>query len=109
LHTACVLILAAISVAGLHAVLPDHWMPVALVARAERWPLGHTLRVGIWTGVGHGIGSPLSLARQAELEWPVETVQPDAAHRHHVLSAHAIVEVRQRADPHRRPALQGAP
>ncbi|NMP24190.1 hypothetical protein [Sulfobacillus harzensis] len=48
-----VLLLAGASV----AILPDHWMPIALVARAQRWSMGRTTRVALWTGVGHVLGS----------------------------------------------------
>lgn len=54
-----VLLLAAASVAIFHAILPDHWMPIAVVARTERWPLARTARVAVWTGVGHVVGSVL--------------------------------------------------
>lgn len=52
-----VLLLAGASVAIVHAILPDHWMPIAIVARAQRWSLGHTARVATWTGIGHVLGS----------------------------------------------------
>ncbi len=52
-----VLVLAAAGVALVHAILPDHWMPVAVIARAQQWPLARTARMGVWTGVGHVLGS----------------------------------------------------
>ena len=52
-----VLLLAGASVAIFHAILPDHWMPIAVVARAQRWSMGRTARVAIWTGLGHVLGS----------------------------------------------------
>ena len=52
-----VLLLAGASVASFHAILPDHWMSIALVARAQRWSMGRTTRVALWTGVGHVLGS----------------------------------------------------
>ena len=52
-----VLLLAGASVAIFHAILPDHWMPIALVARGQRWSTGRTTRVALWTGVGHVLGS----------------------------------------------------
>ncbi len=51
------LLLAGGSVALIHAILPDHWLPIALVARAQRWSAGRTTRVALWTGVGHVLGS----------------------------------------------------
>ncbi len=52
-----VLLVASASVAIIHAILPDHWVPIALVARADRWPLRRTAWTGLWTGVGHVVGS----------------------------------------------------
>ncbi len=52
-----ILLMAGASVAVFHAILPDHWMPIALVARAQRWSTGRTTRVALWTGVGHVLGS----------------------------------------------------
>lgn len=52
-----VLLLAGSSVAIFHAILPDHWMPIALVARAQRWSTARTTRVALWTGLGHVLGS----------------------------------------------------
>lgn len=52
-----VLLLAGASVAIFHAILPDHWMPIALVARAQRWSTARTTRVALWTGLGHVLGS----------------------------------------------------
>lgn len=52
-----VLLLAGAGVALVHALLPDHWMPVAVIARAQHWSMGRTGRVAVWTGVGHVIGS----------------------------------------------------
>ncbi|WP_053958303.1 hypothetical protein [Sulfobacillus thermosulfidooxidans] len=55
--TTWALLLAAGTVAFIHAVLPDHWMPIALVARAQRWSRTRTLRIALGTGVGHVLGT----------------------------------------------------
>ena len=52
-----VLLFASASVAIIHAILPDHWMPIAAVARADRWPHSRSARVALWTGIGHVLGS----------------------------------------------------
>jgi hypothetical protein len=44
---------AAVSVAALHAIAPDHWAPFAAVARARGWPAGKTARVTLACGFGH--------------------------------------------------------
>lgn len=52
-----VLVAAGAGVAFIHAVLPDHWMPIAVVARAERWSWARTARISLITAVGHVLGS----------------------------------------------------
>lgn len=59
MHPAWILITAGASVALLPTILPDHWMPTAIVARSERWSPARTTRVSAWTAVGHFIGSIL--------------------------------------------------
>lgn len=56
-----ILVAAAAGVALIHAILPDHWMPTAIVGRGERWSVARTARVGAWTAVGH-VGGSLLLA-----------------------------------------------
>jgi hypothetical protein len=47
------LVLAAASVAALHALAPDHWVPFAALARSERWPAARTALVTGVCGAGH--------------------------------------------------------
>jgi hypothetical protein len=47
------LLLAAISVGALHALAPDHWVPIAAVGRARGWSTGRTARVALLCGFGH--------------------------------------------------------
>lgn len=51
------LILAAGTVAILHSILPDHWVPLAVVARAERWSIGRVARLSALASVGHVLTS----------------------------------------------------
>lgn len=51
------LILAAGTVAILHSILPDHWVPLAVVARAERWRIGRVARLSALASVGHVLTS----------------------------------------------------
>ena len=44
---------AAATVGALHALAPDHWVPVAAVARARQWSARRTARVALWCGFGH--------------------------------------------------------
>lgn len=48
---------AAGAVAILHSVLPDHWVPLAVVARVRRWSLWHVGQVALLASLGHVITS----------------------------------------------------
>jgi hypothetical protein len=48
---------AAGVVAILHSILPDHWVPLAVVARTQRWSLLHVGRVSLLASLGHVITS----------------------------------------------------
>src|SRR5205085_2813902 len=37
----------------LHSLAPDHWVPFAAVARAQRWTAARTVRVTLACGLGH--------------------------------------------------------
>ncbi len=45
--------LLTVSVAGLHALIPSHWLAFAIVGRAQRWPNRKTLTVAFLAGAGH--------------------------------------------------------
>jgi high-affinity nickel permease len=47
------LALAAISIGALHSLAPDHWVPIAAIARARNWSRGKALRVAFLCGFGH--------------------------------------------------------
>lgn len=47
------LAVAAISIGALHSLAPDHWVPIAAIARARNWSKGKTLRVAFLCGFGH--------------------------------------------------------
>ena len=56
--TSLLLLLAAASaVAILHSILPDHWVPLAVVARTQRWSILHVIRVTLLASLGHVITS----------------------------------------------------
>jgi nickel/cobalt transporter (NicO) family protein len=50
---ASTLAVAAATVGALHALAPDHWLPIAAVARARRWSASRTARVALLCGFGH--------------------------------------------------------
>lgn len=47
------LVVAAVTVAALHTLAPDHWMPFAALARARGWSPWRTARTTILCGLGH--------------------------------------------------------
>ena len=51
------LVLGAIAVAVVHSVLPDHWVPIAVVGRTQRWPLMRVARVSGLASAGHVLAS----------------------------------------------------
>jgi nickel/cobalt exporter len=50
---------AAVVVAILHSLLPDHWVPLAIVARTQRWSLLRVGRVTFLASLGHVVTSLL--------------------------------------------------
>jgi nickel/cobalt transporter (NicO) family protein len=51
------LIVAAGTVGFLHSILPDHWVPLAVVARTQRWSIAHVARISFLASVGHVVTS----------------------------------------------------
>jgi hypothetical protein len=55
------LLVAAVAAVGvLHTLVPDHWMPIALLARQRRWSHGETVTAALRAGAGH-VGSTLAI------------------------------------------------
>jgi nickel/cobalt transporter (NicO) family protein len=53
------LIAAAAGVGFGHAILPDHWLPLAVMGRARRYPLGRVARLSGLAGITHVLVSVL--------------------------------------------------
>ncbi|MBV9003615.1 MAG: hypothetical protein JO181_03085, partial [Solirubrobacterales bacterium] len=47
------LLAAAAGVGFGHAIMPDHWVPLALIGRARRYPLSQVARLSGLAGVAH--------------------------------------------------------
>ena len=47
------LAVAAITIGSLHSLAPDHWVPIAAVARARNWSRARAARVAFICGLGH--------------------------------------------------------
>jgi nickel/cobalt exporter len=53
-------LLAAAAGVGLgHAILPDHWVPLAVVGRTQRYPLARVARLSLLAGIAHVLVSLL--------------------------------------------------
>lgn len=50
-----VVLIAALSMATLHALIPSHWLAFTLVARSQGWPIHRALGVTAIAGGGHAI------------------------------------------------------
>lgn len=69
---------AAAVVAIFHSILPDHWVPLAVVARTQRWSLLRVGRVTFLASLGHviaslvlgGIVAVIGLRFQQEIDTP---------------------------------------
>ncbi len=59
MNTSSLLLLlgAAATVAILHSILPDHWVPLAVVARTQRWSVSRVARVSALASLGHVVAS----------------------------------------------------
>lgn len=55
------LIGAVIAVGFLHTLVPDHWLPIAVIARQRRWTRARTAGAAAVAGMGH-IVSTLAIA-----------------------------------------------
>jgi ABC-type nickel/cobalt efflux system permease component RcnA len=44
---------AVVGVGILHTIVPDHWVPITLIARQQRWSTGETARAALVAGFGH--------------------------------------------------------
>lgn len=47
------LALGAVTLGSLHSIAPDHWVPFAALARAERWSQVRTMTITALCGFGH--------------------------------------------------------
>lgn len=60
------LLLVAVALIGvLHTLAPDHWAPIAVLSRQQRW----TRRQTAWTAAGAGLGHTLSTLAIGAIAW----------------------------------------
>lgn len=53
-----VLVVSTLSIAFLHALAPDHWMPFAAIGKAKKWSKAKLLLITFFSGLGH-VGSSI--------------------------------------------------
>jgi hypothetical protein len=52
------LLIISVGVVGvLHTIVPDHWAPIALIARQRGWSRGETARAALQAGAGHVVST----------------------------------------------------
>src|SRR5260221_14200429 len=52
------LLVVSVAVVGvLHTIVPDHWVPITLIARQRGWSKGETARAALQAGVGHVVST----------------------------------------------------
>ena len=55
--TAPLLIGTVVAVGVLHTLVPDHWAPIVVLARQQRWTVARTARVAALAGLGHVVST----------------------------------------------------
>ena len=61
MRSVVLLVVAAAVVGVVHSILPDHWVPLAVVGRTQRWSLFRVARISALAAAGH-IPAPRALA-----------------------------------------------
>jgi hypothetical protein len=51
------LVAAVVAVGILHTMVPDHWVPITLIARARKWSRAETARAALGAGTGHVVST----------------------------------------------------
>lgn len=64
-HTAVLLIIAVFVVGVLHTLVPDHWVPITLIARQRGWSMPQVA----WSAAGAGLGHTVSTLVIAVVVW----------------------------------------
>jgi ABC-type nickel/cobalt efflux system permease component RcnA len=56
-NPAALLVCAVIAVGVLHTAVPDHWAPIALLARQQGWNRSQVARAALGAGLGHALST----------------------------------------------------
>ena len=58
--TSLVLLMSTLSIAFIHSLAPDHWMPFAVIGKAKKWSIARLSAITVISGIGH-VGSSILL------------------------------------------------
>lgn len=53
------LIIGSLVLSVLHALVPNHWLPVLAISRKEKWSIGQTTSVTFISGLSHALSTVL--------------------------------------------------
>ncbi|MBI2794061.1 MAG: hypothetical protein HYX66_05350 [Ignavibacteria bacterium] len=53
------LIAGSLVLSTLHALIPNHWLPVIAIAKKEQWSMAQTTRITLITGLSHALSTVL--------------------------------------------------
>src|SRR3989338_10877561 len=53
-----ILLTSTLSIGFIHSLAPDHWMPFAMIAKAQRWSRAKLTLITFISGIGH-VGSSI--------------------------------------------------
>jgi putative Mn2+ efflux pump MntP len=53
------LIAGSFALSLLHAIIPNHWLPILAIAKKEKWSMGQTTRVTVIAGLSHAVSTVL--------------------------------------------------
>jgi hypothetical protein len=56
-HQGWLLVAAVVAVGVLHTLVPDHWVPITLIARHRGWTRMQTARAALGAGLGHTLST----------------------------------------------------
>lgn len=51
------LITGSIVLSLLHAIIPNHWLPILAIGKKEGWSEGETTQVTLWAGLAHALST----------------------------------------------------
>ncbi len=104
-QTALSLIGATFIIALTHAVMPNHWMPFALIGKGQNWSLSKTIFITAIAGLGHSVvtcilGSIIAFLGFHITKYAETVAEPLAASILIILGITFIIIGRLKPNPH---------